>query len=81
MTDDLKDTLREKSVKDKVKGKFNEAVGKTRHELGDLTDNHSEEVKGKYQEVKGKMQQKKGEAEEEIADDLSVARDRRRDAE
>jgi uncharacterized protein YjbJ (UPF0337 family) len=71
--------LRNKSVTDKVKGKFNEAVGKGRSKLGDLTDNGSEHLKGKFQEMKGKVQQKKGEAEEDLADDLSVARDRRDD--
>lgn len=68
--------LREKSLTDKVKGTVNEVVGKTRSKLGDLTDNGSEHVKGKFQEMKGKLQKKKGEAEEEVADDLSVARDR-----
>jgi uncharacterized protein YjbJ (UPF0337 family) len=69
--------LREKSVTDKVKGKINEVVGKTRSKVGDLTDNGSEHAKGKFQEVKGKVQQKKGELEGRLADDLSVARDRR----
>ena len=72
MTDryDKEAKLREKSVTDKVKGKVNEAVGKTRSKLGDLTDNGSEHIKGKYQEAKGKVQQKKGEVEEDLADSL-----------
>jgi uncharacterized protein YjbJ (UPF0337 family) len=79
MTDrDTENKLRSKSVKDKVKGKYNEVVGKGRSKLGDLTDNGSEHIKGKFQEIKGKVQQKKGEVEEDVADDLSVARDRRR---
>jgi uncharacterized protein YjbJ (UPF0337 family) len=80
MTDrDTDDKLRDKSVSDKVKGKVNEVVGKGRGALGDLTDNGSEHIKGKYQEVKGKAQQKKGDIEEDLADDMSVARDRRTD--
>jgi uncharacterized protein YjbJ (UPF0337 family) len=68
--------LREKSVTDKVKGKVNEVVGKGRGKLGDLTDNGSERIKGKFQEAKGKVQQKKGDLEEDLADELSVDRDR-----
>jgi uncharacterized protein YjbJ (UPF0337 family) len=78
-SDETEAKLRDKSVTDKVKGKINEAVGKGRSKLGDLTDNGSEHLKGKFQEMKGKVQQKKGEAEEDLADDLSVARDRRDD--
>jgi uncharacterized protein YjbJ (UPF0337 family) len=74
---DKESKLREKSVTDKVKGKVNEVVGKTRSKLGDLTDNGSEHVRGKVQQLKGRFQQKKGEVEEDVADDLSVARDRR----
>jgi uncharacterized protein YjbJ (UPF0337 family) len=74
--DDKETKLREKSGADKVKGTINEAVGKTRSKLGDLTDNGSEHLKGKFQEVKGKAQKKKGEIEEDLADDLSVDRDR-----
>ena len=72
MTDryDKEAKLREKSVTDKIKGKVNEAVGKTRSKLGDLTDNGSEHLKGKYQEAKGKVQQKKGQVEEDLADEL-----------
>jgi len=72
MTDkyDKEAKLRDKSVTDKVKGKYNEVVGKTRSKLGDLTDNGSEHVKGKFQEAKGKVQQKKGEIEEDLADDV-----------
>ena len=77
--DDLDVKLRQKSVGDKVKGKVNEVVGKTRSKLGDITDNGSEHLKGKLQEVKGKFQQKKGKIEGDVADDLSVARDRRRE--
>ena len=76
--DDKEANLREKGIKDKAKGKFNEVVGKTRGKLGDLTDNGSEHMKGKFQEVKGKIQNKKGDIEEDMADDLSEARTRRR---
>jgi uncharacterized protein YjbJ (UPF0337 family) len=79
--DKTESKLREKSVTDKVKGKVNEVVGKGRSALGDLTDNGSEHVKGKIQEVKGKLQQKKGKIEGDVAEDLSVARDRREDDE
>ena len=74
---DTREKLSGKAVKDTVKGKFNEAVGKGRGKLGDLTDNGSEHIKGKVQELKGKFQTKKGEVEGQVAEDLSVARDRR----
>jgi uncharacterized protein YjbJ (UPF0337 family) len=76
-SDDAADTLGRKSVTDKVKGTVNEVVGKGRGKLGDLTDNGSEHLKGKFQEMKGKVQNKKGDVEGKLADDLSVARDRK----
>lgn len=75
---DTEAKLSGKAAKDSLKGKFNEAVGKGRSKLGDLTDNGSEHIKGKAQELKGKFQKKKGEVEGDVAEDLSVARDRRR---
>jgi uncharacterized protein YjbJ (UPF0337 family) len=69
--------LAQKGLQHKVKGTANEAVGKVRGKLGDLTDNGSEHVKGKLQEVKGKVQKKAGQLEE----NLSVARDRKEEVE
>ena len=68
--------LREKSITDSVKGKVNELVGKGRGELGDLTDDRSEQIRGKIQETKGKIQQKKGKIEGQVATKLSDARAR-----
>ena len=53
----------------RVKGAGKELEGKIRGALGDLTDNESEQVKGKAQELKGKAQQKLGEAQDTVADE------------
>lgn len=53
----------------RVKGAGKELEGKVRGALGDLTDNTSEQIKGKAQELKGKAQQKLGEAQQRVADE------------
>ena len=59
----------------RVKGAGKELEGKVRGAIGDLTDNTSEQVKGKAQELKGKAQQKLGKAQERVADERDKNRD------
>ena len=59
----------------RVKGAGKELEGKVRGALGDLTDNESEQVKGKAQELKGKAQQKLGEAQDRLADERARNRE------
>jgi len=49
------------SMKDKMKGTFHEAKGKTREMAGRITDNPKLEAKGKAEKITGKAQKKIGE--------------------
>ena len=53
---------------DIAKGKMKQAEGKARKELGDLTDNHSEQVKGTMKEVEGEIQEGIGKVKKTIKD-------------
>ena len=48
------------SMKDKVKGTFHEAKGKTKEMAGKITDNPKLEAKGKAENIAGKTQKKIG---------------------
>lgn len=55
--------------KDKAKGSFNEAKGKTKEEIGDATGNRKLEAKGKLEKTGGKVQKGFGEAQDKARDD------------
>ena len=47
-----------------------EFKGKVRGSLGDLTDDRSEQIKGKAEELKGKVQRKIGERQSDVDRDF-----------
>jgi uncharacterized protein YjbJ (UPF0337 family) len=51
---------------DKVSGKANELIGKTKHAVSDATDIRSMQAKGAAQEAKGDARQTKGEAKDAV---------------
>ena len=50
----MADDLGRDGMKNQVKGAAKEVAGKVRKNVGDLTDNHSEEFKGAAKELEGK---------------------------
>jgi uncharacterized protein YjbJ (UPF0337 family) len=50
----------------RVKGTAKEVKGQVRGDLGDLTDNHSEHIKGRVEEVKGKIQKNFGKTQRDL---------------
>ena len=55
---------------DKIKGKFNEAVGGAKREAGDAMDNDEMQRDGSKQELKGKGQGFMGDVKDKV-DDLT----------
>lgn len=45
-----------------VQGNWDQAKGKVKEEVGDLTDNQKMEYEGKYDQAKGKVEEGVGEA-------------------
>ena len=70
----MADDLGRDGFKNQVKGAAKEASGKLRKNLGDLTDNHSEEFKGAAKEMEGKAQRKIGEAQSDLDRDRDLDR-------
>jgi uncharacterized protein YjbJ (UPF0337 family) len=56
------------SMKDRVKGKANEAVGAARSRAGDWTDNEKMEAEGEAQRLKGKAQGVQADARDAVDD-------------
>jgi uncharacterized protein YjbJ (UPF0337 family) len=54
------------STKDKAKGAFHEAKGKTREMTGKITDNPKLEAKGKAEKIAGKVQEKVGQVKKDL---------------
>lgn len=54
--------------KDQVKGRVDEAVGKVKQAVADLTDDGTGHAKGTAQEVKGKVQKTYGDTKAKVAD-------------
>jgi uncharacterized protein YjbJ (UPF0337 family) len=54
----------------KIKGNWNELVGKLKQKFADLTDDDLLFVKGKEEELLGRLQKKIGKTKEEIKDML-----------
>lgn len=59
----MADDLTKDGIENKVKGAAKEVAGKIRNAVGGLTDDTSEQLKGKGDELKGKVQGKFGQAE------------------
>ena len=64
----MTDTTRKSAEQNQIEGTMKEIGGKIRGKIGDLTDNRSEQVKGKKDELKGRAQKKLGEAEQDVKD-------------
>ena len=62
------DTTRKSPEQNQLEGMAKEIGGKVRGKVGDLTDNRSEQIKGKKDEIKGRAQKKLGEAERDVKD-------------
>lgn len=54
------------SFTDKIKGKFNEAIGKGKQGLGEATDDRQLEDEGHLQEAQGDGQQIKGKVKDQV---------------
>ena len=74
----MADDLRRDGLKNQVKGAAKEVSGKIRKNVGDMTDNRSEEFKGAAKELEGKAQRKIGETQSKV-DRSSRDLDRDRD--
>ena len=66
----MADDLGNEGLKDQVKGTVKEGEGRLRSAVGGLTDDTSEQLKGKAQVLKGKIQRKIGEAESDADRDV-----------
>jgi uncharacterized protein YjbJ (UPF0337 family) len=62
------------AMKDRAKGKTNEAVGAARQQAGKAIDNKEMQAKGANQELKGKAQGKMADARDAADDVKSAAR-------
>lgn len=63
--------------KDQVKGAAKETEGKLQKNVGDATDNLSQQAKGIGKEVAGKVQKNFGDAKEDVKDDRENRDDQR----
>lgn len=59
------------STTDKIKGAANEALGKAKQGVGNVTDNDSLKAEGAAQELKGKAQGTVGDAKEAVKDTVN----------
>ena len=64
--------------KDQIKGAAKEAEGKVQKNVGDATDNASQQAKGLGKEVAGKVQKNFGDAKEDVKDSRENDRDENR---
>jgi uncharacterized protein YjbJ (UPF0337 family) len=55
-------------MKDKTEGKWDEAKGKVKEDIGKLSGDRSTEMDGKLDQAKGKVKQGIGEVKEEVDD-------------
>ena len=55
-------------MKDKTEGKWDEAKGKVKEDIGKLGGDRSTEMDGKLDQAKGKIKQGIGEVKEEVDD-------------
>ncbi|MEH6565409.1 MAG: CsbD family protein [Halopseudomonas sp.] len=58
------------STTDKIKGKYNEAAGKAKSEVGRATDDEELQGEGELQNIKGKGQGLKGDVKEKLKDGI-----------
>lgn len=56
------------SLKDQVKGEWNQVIGKVKQEYAELTEDDMKMAEGKKDEFIGKIQEKTGKAKSEIID-------------
>ena len=70
----MADDLGRDGMKNQVKGAAKEVAGKIRKNVGDATDNHSEEFKGAAKELEGKAQRKIGETQSRLDRDRDLDR-------
>jgi uncharacterized protein YjbJ (UPF0337 family) len=61
--------LNERGLENQIEGTAKEMKGKIRGDLGDLTDNESEEIKGRFDEFEGKVQKNVGKTERKLDPD------------
>jgi uncharacterized protein YjbJ (UPF0337 family) len=65
----LEKDLNERGLENQIEGTAKEMKGKVRGDLGDLTDNESEEIKGRFEEFEGKVQKNVGKTERKLDPD------------
>jgi uncharacterized protein YjbJ (UPF0337 family) len=61
--------LNQRGLENQAAGTAKEMKGKIRGDLGDLTDNESEEIKGRAEELKGKTQKNFGKTQRKLDPD------------
>jgi uncharacterized protein YjbJ (UPF0337 family) len=59
--------------KDQIKGAGKEAAGEVQEQVGKMTGNTSQELKGHAKEFEGKAQKKMGDVEDKVDDKLDEA--------
>jgi uncharacterized protein YjbJ (UPF0337 family) len=66
----MADDLGRDGAENQIKGTLKEGEGRVRNAIGGLTDDTSQQLKGKAQQIKGKAQRKIGEAESDADKNL-----------
>jgi uncharacterized protein YjbJ (UPF0337 family) len=70
MTDREEKDLDKQGLGDKLKGKANEYTGKAQKQMGKMTGDREQEIKGKGREMGGAAQGKAGDVERKIDKEL-----------
>jgi uncharacterized protein YjbJ (UPF0337 family) len=52
-------------TEDRAQGQWDQAKGKVKEEVGDMTDDRSTEMEGKWDQAKGNVEEKIGEVKED----------------
>jgi uncharacterized protein YjbJ (UPF0337 family) len=63
-------------INNQIQGKVEKDFGNARRNIGDLTDDNSEEIKGGLQQAKGKVTQGVGAAKNKLDDTKNKAEDK-----
>jgi uncharacterized protein YjbJ (UPF0337 family) len=64
----MADTPRKSGAQNEIEGGLKETGGKVRGKIGDMTDDTSQQLKGKKDELKGKAQKNLGRAQRDVED-------------
>jgi len=65
--------------KDKVKGTMDDAVGRTKRQVGEWTDDSDQQAEGTVQQIKGKVEKISGNVKDAVRDATDSSRPSRAD--